>query len=125
MRKILAQRGLRYILAANIISMFGSGMNTAAVTWHILKATGSEVNLAWLIILQTIPAMLLLPFSGVVIDREDRRHLVMILDGARGAIILIVAILALTHRVQLWHLYTMGVLVAIGFWMFWPTINAL
>ena len=69
--------------------------------------------------------MLLLPFTGVLIDREDRRHLMMWLDGARGAIIFAVAILALTHHVRLWHVYLMNVLVAIGFWMFFPTVNAL
>ena len=30
-----------------------------------------------------------------------------------------------THHVRLWHLYAMNVLVAIGFWMFFPTVNAL
>ncbi len=69
--------------------------------------------------------MLLLPFTGVLIDREDRRHLMMWLDGARGTIIFAVAMLVLTHHVRLWHVYLMNVLVAIGFWMFFPTVNAL
>ena len=69
--------------------------------------------------------MLMLPFSGVIIDREDRRHLVMLLDAGRALIILTVAVLALTGRVQVWHLYLMNTLVQLGFWMFWPTINAL
>ena len=125
MRKILAHRGLRFILIANMISMIGSGMNTAAVTWFLLKATGTEVALGWLLILQTLPAMFLMPFSGVIIDREDRRHLVMILDAGRGLVILLVALLALMHRVQNWQLYAMSVLVAAGFWMFWPTVSAL
>jgi MFS family permease len=33
--------------------------------------------------------------------------------------------LVFTHHVRLWHLYAMNVLVAIGFWMFFPTVNAL
>ncbi len=69
--------------------------------------------------------MLLLPFTGVLIDREDRRHLMIWLDSARGVIILFIAVLVFTHHVQLWHLYAMNVLVAIGFWMFFPTVNAL
>ena len=68
---------------------------------------------------------MLLPFTGVLIDREDRRHLMMWLDVARGLVILLVAVLALTHHVRVWQLYGMTILVAIGFWMFWPTINAL
>ena len=49
----------------------------------------------------------------------------MLLDAGRAAVVLTVALLAFTHRVQLWHLYAMAVLVAMGFWMFWPTITAL
>ncbi|HWR13353.1 MAG TPA: MFS transporter [Terriglobales bacterium] len=125
MRKILANRGLRLIFAANMISMIGSGMNSAAVTWYLLQTTGTEIALGWLLVLQTIPAMALMPLSGVMIDREDRRHIVMMLDAGRGLIILLIAVLALMHRVQVWQLYAMAILVAIGFWMFWPTVTAL
>jgi MFS family permease len=125
MRKILGHRGLRYIFLANMVSMIGSGMNTSAVTWYLLKSTGTEVALGWFLVLQTLPAMFLMPLSGVMIDREDRRHIVMILDAGRGVIIALVAMLALLNRVQVWHLYAMGTLVAMGFWMFWPTVTAL
>src|SRR6266849_5773813 len=94
---------MRLIFAANIISMIGSGMNSAGVTWYVLQTTHSEMALGTLLMLQTIPALLMLPFTGVVIDREDRRRLVMTLDAARAVVILVVA----------------------GFWMFWPTITAL
>src|SRR5437660_12798014 len=76
MRAILQKRGLRYIFAANMISMLGSGMNAAAVAWYILEATHSEMALGTFAVLQTLPAMLMLPFTGVIIDREDRRRLV-------------------------------------------------
>jgi len=105
--------------------MLGSGMNSAAVAWYILQATHSEVALGTLIALQTVPAMLMMPFTGVIIDREDRRRLVMTLDAARGVIILTVALLAFAGRARLWELYLMNVLVAAGFWMFWPSITAL
>ena len=125
MRDLLQHRGLRLIFAANMISMIGSGMNTAAVTWFVLQATHSELALGTLLMLQTIPALLMLPFSGVVIDREDRRRLVMVLDAGRGLIILLVAILAYRGLARLWEVYLMSILVAAGFWMFWPTITAL
>lgn len=125
MKEIWQHRGIRLLFLANLISMVGSGMNAAAVTWYVLQATHSEVSLGTLIALQTLPSLVLLPFTGVIIDREDRRHLMLWLDSARGAVILLVAILAFMHRVHLWHLYLMNTLVAIGFWMFWPTINAL
>lgn len=125
MRQILGRRPLRFVFAANVISMLGSGMNSAAVAWYILEATHSEMALGTFAVLQTVPAMLMLPFTGVIIDREDRRILVMWLDAVRAIIIVTVAILAFRHRVQVWELYLMNTLVAAGFWMFWPTITAL
>lgn len=125
MREILQKRALRFVFGANVISMLGSGMNTAAVAWFILQATHSEMALGTLTVLQTIPAMLMLPFTGVIIDREDRRRLVMMLDAARAIVILVVAILAYVGKVHVWQLYLMNTLVAAGFWMFWPTITAL
>src|SRR5881396_2148526 len=125
MRLLLLHRGLRLIFIANLVSMIGTGMNTAAVTWFILQATNSEMSLSTLVVLQTVPALLMLPFTGVIIDREDRRRLIIMLDALRGVVIFIVAVLAFQNRVQLWHLYAMGALVAAGFWMFWPTITAL
>ena len=125
MRASFSQRPLRFVFAANLISMVGSGMNSAAVAWYILKATHSEMALGTFAVLQTLPAMLMLPFTGVVIDREDRRRLVMWLDAVRALIIVMVAILAFRHQVKVWQLYLMNTLVAAGFWMFWPTITAL
>jgi len=125
MRASFGQRPLRFVFAANLISMVGSGMNSAAVAWYILKATHSEMALGTFAVLQTLPAMLMLPFTGVVIDREDRRRLVMWLDAIRALIIVAVAILAFRGHVKVWQLYLMNTLVAAGFWMFWPTITAL
>src|SRR3974390_1277545 len=125
MRDLFQHRGMRLLFVANLISMVGSGMNAAAVIWYILQATHSEVSRGVLVALQTLPSLLLLPFTGVLIDREDRRHLMMWLDVARGLVVLLVAILALMHRVQIWQLYGMVIFFSGGFWMFWPTINAL
>lgn len=125
MRNILQHRGMRLIFAANLISMVGSGMNSAGVTWFLLQKTHSEMALGTLLMLQTIPAMVMLPFTGVVIDREDRRRLLMVLDAVRGLVILCVAVLAYRGVATLWEVYLMSIIVAAGFWMFWPTINAL
>src|ERR1700686_5433433 len=125
MHSVLQKRSLRFVFAANVISMLGSGMNSAAVAWTILQRTHSEMALGTFAALQTIPAMLMLPFTGVIIDREDRRRLVMWLDASRAIVIFAVMVLAFLHRVQVWQLYLMNTLVAAGFWMFLPTITAL
>src|SRR5437016_3943582 len=105
--------------------MIGSGMNSAAVTWYVLQRTHSETSLGMLLMLQTIPVLAMLPFSGVLIDRQDRRKLLMALDAVRAVIILVVAVLAYRGVAQLWQVYLMSIMVAAGFWMFWPTITAL
>jgi len=125
MRSILQKKSLRFVFGANVVSMIGSGMNAAAVAWYILQATHSTIALGTFAVVQTVPAILLLPFTGVIIDREDRRRLVMMLDAARAVIILVVAILAFSGQAKIWELYAMNTLVAAGFWMFWPTITAL
>src|SRR5205809_516865 len=125
MRLLFLHRGLRLIFIANLVSMIGTGMNTAAVASLIFQAPHSEMSLSTLVVLQTVPALLMLPFTGVIIDREDRRHLIMLLDALRGAMIFTVALLAFRNQVLIWHLYVLGALVAAGFWMFWPTITAL
>src|SRR5438874_1691070 len=125
MRSILQKKGLRFIFAANLVSMIGSGMNSAAVAWYILQTTHSEIALGTFAVVQTLPALLLLPFTGVIIDREDRRRLVMWLDSLRAIIILAISLLAFAGKAKIWELYAMNTLVAAGFWMFWPTITAL
>src|SRR6202171_5944422 len=102
MRSILQKRSLRFVFAANVISMLGSGMNSAAVAWKILPRTHSEMALGTFAALVTIPAMLMLPFTGVIIDREDRRRLVMWLDAGRAVVILTVAILAFMGKAKIW-----------------------
>src|SRR6476661_6036403 len=101
MRAILQKKALRYVFGANMISMLGSGMNSAAVAWYILQATHSEIALGTFAVLQTVPAMLMLPFTGVLIDREDRRRLVMLLDAARAIVIMIVTVLVFRGKVRM------------------------
>src|SRR5947207_15013445 len=122
MKAILQHRGLRLIFAANVISMIGSGMNTAAVTWFVLQKTHSEMALGTLLMLQTIPALFMLPFTGVVIDREDRMRLVMLLDAGRAVVILLVAVLDSRGMATLWEVYSLVMLVAVRFGIIWPTL---
>src|SRR2546426_9888617 len=114
MRSILQKRALRFVFAANVISMLGSGMNSAAVAWTVLQRTHSEMALGTFAVLQTLPAMVMLPFTGVIIDREDRRRLVMMLDAARALIILVVAVLAYRGPGPGWERHLLHPTVAAG-----------
>ena len=117
--------GLRYFFTAMFVSLFGTGMNFAGVTWYILGATNSTVKVSLMVILVTLPGLVVPPFGGVLIDRVDRRYLGIALDLARGAIVLGTAALAYLGRAQLWEIYLMMLLLGVGFSIYWSTANAL
>jgi MFS family permease len=91
----------------------------------LLQMTHSAISLGTLILLQTLPMLFLAPLAGVVADRVDRRVLVMAMDGVRALIICFVAGLCLLHRVTLFELYGMSMLVSAATSIFWPTMTAL
>jgi MFS transporter, DHA3 family, macrolide efflux protein len=125
MTDIFRQRPLRLLFAGNFVSMLGSGMNAAALSWYVLQKTHSTISLGSLILLQTLPMLLLAPVAGVVADRVDRRILVMWMDGIRALIISGTAILCLMQKATLVELYAMSVLVSAATSIFWPTMTAL
>lgn len=125
MLSLLQHRRYRIILTANFISLVGSGLNHASIIWFVLQATHSEKAVALLISTITLPSLFFMPFSGVLIDRLDRRYVTMTLDIVRGVAVAIVAALAFAHRVQVWHVYAMGVVLGLGAFMFWPNMQAL
>jgi len=108
-----------------LVSLFGTGMNFAGVTWYVLGVTHSTVKVSLVVILVTLPGLVVPPFGGVLIDRVDRRYLGMIIDATRAVIVLGTAALAFTGRLALWELYSMVLLLGVGFAIYWSTTNAL
>ncbi|HEY2646057.1 MAG TPA: MFS transporter, partial [Candidatus Acidoferrales bacterium] len=100
-------------------------MNFAGVTWYVLAATHSTVKVSLVVILVTLPGLVVPPFGGVLIDRVDRRYLGMVIDATRAVIVLGTAALAFTGRLALWELYSMVLLLGVGFAIYWSTTNAL
>src|SRR5215472_12330434 len=86
--------GFSFFFLAMLVSLFGTGMNFAGVTWYVLAATHSTVKVSLIVILVTLPGLVVPPFGGDLIDRVDRRYLGMVLDGARALIVLGTAALA-------------------------------
>ncbi len=122
---IWAQRGFRYFFLAMFVSLFGSGMNFAGVSWYILAATHSTVKVSLQVIVVTLPGLFIPFLGGVLIDRFDRRYLGVLLDLARGFAVLATAYIAWTGQLQLWHLYAMTLITGVGSAMYWATVNAL
>ena len=117
--------GFRYYFAGMFISLFGTGMNFAGVTWYILAETNSTVKVSLITILVTLPGLVVPPFGGVLIDRVDRRWLGIGLDLGRAGIVLAAAALAWSGRIALWQVYLMMLLLGVGFAIYWSTTNAL
>src|ERR1700720_3650050 len=122
---IWAQRGFRYFFLAMFVSLFGSGMNFAGVSWYILSATHSTVKVSLQVIVVTLPGLFVPFLGGVLIDRLDRRYLGVLLDVVRGFFVLATAYIAWRGHLQLWHLYAMTLITGIGSAMYWATVNAL
>ena len=122
---IWAQRGFRYFFLAMLISLFGSGMNFAGVSWHILAATHSTVKVSGQVIVMTLPGLFVPFLGGVLIDRIDRRYLGVLLDLVRGLFVLATAYIAWSGHLQLWHLYAMTLITGTGSAMYWATVNSL
>ena len=122
---IWSQRGFRYFFFAMFVSLFGSGMNFAGVSWYILAATHSTVKVSGQVIVMTLPGLFVPFLGGVLIDRFDRRYLGVLLDLVRGCFVLLTAYIAWRGHLQLWHLYAMTLITGTGSAMYWATVNAL
>ena len=122
---IWAQRGFRYFFVAMFVSLFGSGMNFAGVSWYILTATHSTLAVSLQVIVVTLPGLIVPFLGGVLIDRYDRRYLGVLLDFTRGVVVLATAYIAWRAHLQLWHLYAMTLVTGMGSAMYWATVNAL
>jgi MFS transporter, DHA3 family, macrolide efflux protein len=117
--------GFPFFFFAMLVSLFGTGMNFAGVTWYVLGVTHSTVKVSLIVILVTLPGLVVPPFGGVLIDRVDRRYLCVALDAARAVIVLGTAALAYAGRLAMWELYSMVLLLGVGFAIYWSTTNAL
>lgn len=124
-RALFRRRGFPYLFAAMFVSLFGTGLNYAGVTWWVLEQTDSTVRVSFIVILVTLPGLFVPPFGGVLIDRVDRRYLGIILDVARAAIVLGTALLVWSGAARLAHILGMVFLLGIGFAVYWSTANAL
>ena len=96
-------RNFRLLYIGQTISQLGDWFNAVAVFALLLDLTGSATAVAWMMIVQFLPVAVFGPLAGVVVDRVDRRRLMIATDVARGCLI---AVLLLIHRRdQVWIAY--------------------
>ena len=71
----------------NIISLIGFGFNMIAISWLVLAETGSEYTLGKIIASATIPGLFISLFTGYIIDKTNRKWLMVFLDIFRIIVI--------------------------------------
>lgn len=108
-----------------LISLAGSGLTKFALGVWVYQMTGSATKYAMTEVFATLPAILISPLAGVLVDRYDRR-LVMILSDLGSAVsILFIAVLLGAGHLQLWQIYVVVSLKSIASAFQWPAYSAL
>jgi MFS transporter, DHA3 family, macrolide efflux protein len=102
------------IWVSQAFSIFGSALVGFALAWYLAKETGSSTVLAISMMLNFIPAVVLGPFIGPLIDRWKRKYIMMFADGFTALLTVGLVILFLTDTIQVWHIYVAMAGRAIG-----------
>src|SRR5258708_19460320 len=96
-------RNFRLLYFGQAISQLGDWFNSVAVYALLLDLTGSATAVAWMMIVQFLPMAIVGPLAGVVVDRVDRKRLMISADLFRGVMIL--GLLLVRRREQVWIAY--------------------
>src|SRR5260221_8926222 len=115
-------RDFRLLYIGQTISQLGDWFNAVAVYALLLDLTGSATAVAWMMIVQFLPIALVGPVAGVVVDRVDRRRLMIAADLARGSLIL--GLLLVRGREQVWIAYVVMALTVAASGFFEPARTA-
>ncbi len=106
------------------VSAVGDVIYEIALGFWVLAVTGSTGLMGTLMAASTIPRVIIAPFAGVLVDRSDRKWILVAMDAARGIIIVAVAITAFLGLLEVWMVFTAGILIGTGAAFFNPTIIA-
>jgi MFS family permease len=101
----LRLRFFRMYLGGQAISLIGTWLQVTAQSWVVWELTGSTADLGWLWALNTLPILVLGPWSGVWADRFDRRGILIFTQIGAMLLAFSLAYLTQTALVALWHVY--------------------
>lgn len=86
MKDRLFNRHFGLLWFGQAVSQLGNGAGFIATMWWIQSRTGSAAAIGTLALIQTLVAVLLSPFAGVVVDRLDRKAIIVGTDAIRGLV---------------------------------------
>lgn len=85
---IRTNRNIRFLWFGQVVSQLGDWFNTVAIFALLFELTGSATAVAVLMVLQVLPVAIVGPAAGVVVDRFDRRTIMIAADLVRGCAVL-------------------------------------
>ncbi len=114
-------RNPRYfpVWLGQLISNLGDTVNYVALVVWIFKITGSGLALSTLVLFQIVPAILIAPLAGVVIDRFPRKHVLIAADLVRAGLVV-----GLVFANAAWQIYVLAFGLALAGTFFTPALAA-
>jgi DHA3 family macrolide efflux protein-like MFS transporter len=105
-------------------SLFGSALVQFALVWYLTKETGSATVLATATLVAMLPQIVLGPFVGALVDRWNRRVIMMVADGGIALATIGLIYLFLSGQVQIWHIYVIMMVRSLGQAFHFPAMQA-
>ena len=107
----LKHRNFRLFFMGQGISLIGTWMQMTAVAWLVWRLTHSPLLLGLVGFAAGIPAFVMTPFAGVLIDRVNRYHLIILTQVLSMAQALMLAGLMYSGRLAIWHVITLSLML--------------
>ena len=121
----LRDRDFRLLWTGMGCSLVGDGVFLVALAWQVYELSNAATALSMVGLSMTVPHVLFLLFGGVVSDRTDRRRVMIAADLVRGALLLLLGILAITDALRLWHLIVLAAFYGGGTAFFGPAFDSI
>lgn len=112
------------IWLGQVISALGSGLTSFALGVWVYQETGSATRFALILFSAAVPSIVLSPLVGTLVDRWNRRWVMIMSDSGAAAATLAIVLLIWTESLEIWHIY-IAVGVSSLFRAFqWPAFTA-
>ena len=111
---VLGMRMFFMVWIGQVVSLIGSSLTGFALIVWTYQQTNSVMQTSLTILAQQIPSILLAPFAGVLVDRWDRRWIMILSDSLAGLTTLAVAALMALGRFEIWHIYLISGIYAVS-----------
>ncbi len=112
------------IWGGQAFSLFGSALVQFALVWYLTRETGSATILATATLVAMLPQIVLGPFAGALVDRWNRRVIMIVADAAIALATILLAYLFASGKIQIWHIYVIMMIRSLGSAFHYPAMQA-